>query len=206
MKKILSLILVMVLIMSVFVGCSGASSSDAQGATDRDQAAQTERLMTEVNSQVGMPNIKNFYEKKMLKEIYELRDDASLITYTYTTALNGKKIFQFTSIGYGLPMSVQYSNPNKLGWVDGGEYGALNPYLMPQAEPNGLFMPEGLSATWVMKVNDDGSTEPVYMEEVITVSQSKLPRRLCEEWSLPGDYGLEIEKVEDVIDEVEDDE
>lgn len=198
MKKILMILMVIVMISSAFIGCEEQGQSSA---TDAAQAKQTEALMNEANNQVGLPNIKNFYEKKMLKEIYELRDDASLVTYTYTTALDGKKVFLFTSIGYGLPMSVQFSNPNKLGTVDGGDSYALNPYLMPQAEPNGLFMPEGLSATWVMRVNEDGSTEPVYVEESITVSQSKLPRRLCAEWSLPNDYGMEVEIIEEISDD-----
>lgn len=186
MKKVVVVLLILIVALSL-VGCT-ESVSHSNNQTDKAQAQQTETLMTEANNRVGMPNITNFYEKKMLKEIYELRDDASLVTYTYTTALDGRKVFQFKSIGYGLPMSVQFSNPNKLGWLDGGEYGALNPYLMPQAEPNGLFMPEGLSATWVMKLNADGTTEPVYMEETITVTQTKLDRRLCAEWSLPEDY------------------
>jgi len=42
---------------------------------------------------------------------------------------------------------------------------------MPQADPNGLFMPEGLSATWVM-LWDENTEEfrPVYFEPVIIVS------------------------------------
>lgn len=72
--------------------------------------------------------------------------------------------------------------------ADGGRDVKWDYAVMPQAEPNGLFMPEGLSATWVMRVNEDGSTEPVYMEETITVSQTKLPKRLCADWSLPADY------------------
>ena len=60
---------------------------------------------------------------------------------------------------------------------------------MPQAEPNGLFMPEGLSATWLMIINPDtGEMEVIYCEPTITVTQSKLPKRLVAEWSLTEDY------------------
>lgn len=187
MKKII--ILLTLVLLFAMVGCQ------ANVTTDMQQAEETEMLMNEINNQVGLPNINNYYEKKTLKEIYELRDDSSLVTYTYTTALDGKKVFQFQSIGYGLPMSVQYSNPSKYTGVttkqvinDGGRDWTWDYVVMPQAEPNGLFMPEGLSATWVMRINEDGSREPVYMEEVITVTQTKLPRRLCAEWSLPEDY------------------
>jgi hypothetical protein len=191
MKKILGLIITIVAITTVFTGCYRVEET-----TDLKQSKETEQLLTEANNQIGMPEIKEFYEKKMLKEIYELRDNSKLVTYTYTTAMDGKKIFQFKSMGYGLPMSVQYSNPMKYTGVlaekivkgDGGLPYDYSYQIMPQPEPNGLFMPEGLSSTWIMRITDDGKREPVYMEETITVSPSKLPRRLCAEWSLPEDY------------------
>lgn len=182
MKKLLLLLMVVMLV----VGCVGCVSETK--SIDSQQAEVTKELQNQMNQEIGMPNITEFYEKKMLKKIYELRDDSKLVTYTYTTNLEGKKIFQFKSIGYGLPMSVQFSNPQKIAHNVGdfGQY--ADDILMPQAEPNGLFMPEGLSATWIMRINEDGNIEPVYMEEEIFVSQSKLPRRLCAEWSLPEDY------------------
>lgn len=186
-KYIIGATLIGVMIFGA-VGCADISKS-----VDAQQAIQTEAIMNQANSEIGMPNIVNFYEKKTLKEIYELRDDAKLITYTYTTAMNGKKVFQFQSIGYGIPMSVQYSNPEVYKGmiaksVTDSNVPSVSYGTIPQPEPNGLFMPEGLSSTWIMRVNDNGSKEPVYMEECITVSQTKLPRRLCEEWSLPSNY------------------
>lgn len=189
MKKTLLALLIIILMLSM-VGCASVKDT-----TDLEQAEETSAIMKQAQDEIGMPNITNFYERKTLKDIYELRDDANLVTYTYTTAMNGKKIFQFESIGYGIPMSVQYSNPQVYKGVvakqiidDGGRDWTYDYALVPQPEPNGLFMPEGLSATWVMRVNEDGSREPVYMEEQITVTQTKLPRRLCEEWSLPSNY------------------
>ena len=37
-------------------------------------------------------------------------------------------------------------------------------------------------------INDKGEKEIRYIEEEITVSQSKIDKRLCEEWSLPKNY------------------
>jgi len=141
---------------------------------------QTEQLMSDMNAQIGMPEIINYYERKMAKEIFELRDDSRLITYAYTQTLEGRFIFIGECVGFGLPYSVQYTNPEK------AEYRG---YSLPQADPNGLFMPDGLSATWLMYINPDtGNREAIYMEPTITVTQSKLPRRLVSSWSLPGDY------------------
>ena len=42
---------------------------------------------------------------------------------------------------------------------------------MPQADPNGLFMPSGLSATWLMMIDQrTGEARPVYVEPQIIVS------------------------------------
>ena len=49
---------------------------------------------------------------------------------------------------------------------------------------------QGLSttATWIAHINDKGEKEIRYIEEEITVTQSKIDKRLCEEWSLPSNY------------------
>jgi len=122
-----------------------------------------------------MPTIVNFQEKKNLKWIYELCDQQDFICYAYlVNELNGT-IGQYLGecIGYGIPYSAQFSNPMKnLG--DGGYNGQSNTVL-PQAEPNGLFKPEGLSATWLIMINPvTKKPQPVYIEPAIIVSPFKL--------------------------------
>ncbi len=54
-----------------------------------------------------MPGIKNFRERRLLKDIFEMRDQADLSTYTYTySEVTGKFSFFCNSIGYGLPYGV----------------------------------------------------------------------------------------------------
>ena len=73
-------------------------------------------------------------------------------------------------IGYGIPYSTQFSNPEKRDWSNNYGY-----HSMPQAEPNGLFKPEGLSATWLIMVDPEtGDPRPVYVEPEIIVSPFKL--------------------------------
>jgi hypothetical protein len=87
--------------------------------------------------------------------------------------MNGKLIKVCDSIGYGINASIQYSNPEKQVPMDLGQYNGEG--VMPQAEPNGLFMPEGLAATYVMCVdgeNDD--VKAVYIEPEIIVSPIEL--------------------------------
>ena len=94
----------------------------------------------------------------------------------YFNALEGKRgDYIGNCMGYGLPYSVQFTNPekviaNKTFGQGGSIFGKL-----PQADPNGLFMPEGLSATWIMLWDEDTEEfRPVYFEPVIIVSPFKL--------------------------------
>jgi len=151
----------LVLIGVVFAGCEVESTSDST------MKKATEKTMQEMNRQVGMPGIKNFQERKLAKMIFELRDQANLITYTYIITITGKKIFLGKSIGYGLPYSIQYTNPMKIAEKKDKAGFAI----LPQADPNGLFMPSGLSATWVMLINPKTKkAQPVYIENEIIVS------------------------------------
>ena len=137
-------------------------------SSDKKQAKATEAMIKEANNAVGMPGIVNFTEKRFAKEIYELRDQA-VTTYTYTVALDGTKVFLCESIGYGLPYAVQYVSPTKVGYKS-MESGLSS---VPQAEPNGLFMPDSLSATWIQCVHK-GKVKVVYVEPEILVSPFKL--------------------------------
>lgn len=72
---------------------------------------------------------------------------------------------------FGLPYSVQFTNPERIKIYDGAAHGAINPIAVPQPDPNGLFMPQGLSATWLMMVDPKtNEPRPVYIEPEIVVS------------------------------------
>jgi hypothetical protein len=146
-------------------GCEKDNSSDTV------QQAQQESILAEATASVGMPAITNFRERRLLKEIIELRDQDGLVTYTYLYAENsGKLVFLCNSIGYGIPAATQFTNPEKI----------LHPYSgvfmsLPQADPNGLFSPESAEGTWVMCSNGSDLARPMYVEPRIVVSTFKLP-------------------------------
>jgi len=142
-------------------------------SSDEAVADQMEKLLKEGERQTGLPAITNFTEKRMVKWLYELRDQPNYRTYTYIVTMNGTLIKICDSVGYGINASIQYSNPDKV--VDYEEFvgDRIDAHVgtLPQAEPNGLFMPEGLAATYVMCV--DGTSEDVkavYLEPEIIVS------------------------------------
>lgn len=148
---------------------------EVKNSSDEILQKQTEQSMQEANRQVGMPAIVNFQEKKVMKQIYELRDQENLICYAYLMNERTGKVGQFLGkcIGYGLPYSTQFSNSDKIvndpyGYQTGGK-------VIAQCEPNGLFMPEGLSATWLLLIDPKtNKARPVYVEPAIIVSPFKL--------------------------------
>ena len=161
MKTIASVSLLAALGLTL-TGCIEESS-------DTKQREQQERILQEGTAQTGMPAIKNFRERKLLKQIIEMRDQDGLVTYTYTVPeTTGRPVFLCNSIGYGLPAATQYTNPEKYVGTTGA--------TLPQADPNGLFSPSSAEGTWVMCTDPNGSgkTRPVYVEPRIIVSPFKL--------------------------------
>ena len=133
-------LLAVLLSMTMLTGCF-----DRQPTANEIEARQTAQMTKEAAMKVGPPGIVNFTEKRFAKMLYELRDK-EVKTYSYYLDMNGRKHFICHSIGFGIPYSVQYVNPQAVTW-QGAEKGYVK---LPQAEPNGLFMPDGLSATFVM--------------------------------------------------------
>ena len=182
MKKLL----VIGALIGMVVGCEEIPVQKT--STDIEREKQ-EKLSKQAIESVGLPNIANFYEKKTLKKILEMRDNPKLINYFYTkNNMSGKWVYEGKCIGFGISYTTQYTNPEKMGHLDGGQYGARNPYTLPQADPNGLYSVPNGTATWIMRVTDDGKTIVDYIESEIRVSQNKIPARLCEKWSLPENY------------------
>lgn len=159
MKRI---IICMSLLSILMFGCG------QQNSADRDQRKQTEASMNEANRQIGMPNITNFQQRKLMKTVYELCDKENLICYAYIKSdYQGKLVFIGKCIGFGIPFSAQYTNPErpitKTVFHDSS--------TIPQQDPNGLFMPTSSSATWLMMIDPKtNKARPVYLEPEIVVS------------------------------------
>lgn len=174
------------MLLATFVACEEPVISKSSTEIEREKQ---EHLSKQAIESVGLPNISNFYEKKTLKKILEMRDNPKLINHFYTkNNMTGKWVYEGKCIGFGISYTTQYTNPEKMGHLDGGEYGARNPYTIPQADPNGLYSVPNGTATWIMRVTDNGDTIVDYIESEIRVSQNKIPARLCETWSLPAGY------------------
>lgn len=147
----------------VFTGC------EITPTTDTKETEKQNVLTAQAAAQVGMPSITRFTEKKMVRYLYELRDDPNLINYCYTfSEVTGKMTLIGRCIGYGIPYSTQFSNPEKDIYATTSSSVHHN---LPQSEPNGLFMPTSAEGTWIMLINPQTQKPTaVYIEPKVIVS------------------------------------
>ena len=149
-------------------------SCDDTPTTDDKQAKAQAQALEQAHAQIGMPAISDFHEKRMVKDLYEMRDKP-LPTHSYIwSEMRGCLVYLGTSIGYGLPYSTQYTSPTRTLWSSNNGH-----YQVPQAEPNGLFMPSSAEGTWVMLKSPDGDVKAVYVEPRVVVSPFRLEAQEC---------------------------
>ncbi len=147
----------------LFLGLVFALLGCGDSATEK-ASEDVQQLAQRLYSEVGTPEINNFQEYKFAKQIMEMQDER-ITTYTYHVDRNGRRHFICKSIGYGLPYSTQLTNPKQF---QNGLGEAAN--TLPQREPNGLYMPNNVDATWVLCADGAGGVEPVYSEPKLFVS------------------------------------
>jgi hypothetical protein len=160
------------LLVSLFMVTSAEDCDGSRPPTsDQVQSHQQEQILMEGTSAVGMPAIRNFRERRLLKDIFELRDQTGLSTFTYLVSMNGDLKFFCHSIGYGIPYATQFTNPQRLAYSE-RQVGVM---ALPQADPNGLFSPASADGTWVMCKDPHGTdVKPVFIEPRVVVSPFSL--------------------------------
>lgn len=143
-----------------------AESCGDNSASAKEAAAQN-RITAESNAQVGMPAIVNFTEKRNYKMIYELRDTPNYATYTYLVGMHNELKLLCHSVGYGIPESSQYTNPEADAFYTTSPVAHL---AMPNADPNGLYSSPSANGTWVMCLDPNGKVVPVRSETNVITS------------------------------------
>lgn len=155
-------LLVLLFFVIALTGC------DIDRGGEEQAGEEVSQNIDEAQARHGTAQISNYQEYALAKRIQELRDREDLTTYTYTINRDGERRLYCESIGYGLPYGAQTTNPMKR---EHGNHGAV---AIPQAEPNTLYLPSDVDATWINCVNDDGTTSVRYVEQRITVSPDRL--------------------------------
>jgi hypothetical protein len=152
-----------VLLILPLIGMLSACGPQIENSTQIERRKQEELSLRGVES-VGMPAITNFAEKRMMKDIIELRDQMKP-TYTYILDMNGRPHKICDSLGYGLPYATQYTNPSRM------VYDVHGVATLPQSDPNGLYSPASADGTWVMCLNPKTKkAEPQYIEPHVLVT------------------------------------
>lgn len=168
------------MVISALLLAATAAACDFQPTSNDLQRQQQERILGEATAQVGMPAIKNFRERKILKDILELRDQTGLSTYTYIWSDHGGRlVFLCESIGYGIPYATQFTAPEAFQRyylpAENGRPATWGETRLPQADPNSLFSPSAAEGTWIQCKDPNGKdVRPVYIEPRIIVSPFSL--------------------------------
>ena len=139
---------------------------DAPASSSKEANAQQERALLEAHRAIGLPAVRNFREKRLLKMLYELRDQDGLRTYTYLVAQQtGKVVKLCDSMGYPLSDATGYTSPDKVVRDNGTAFGTVT-----QAEPNALFTPDSSNGYWVMCLGSDKATPAFVTGDLVVTS------------------------------------
>jgi hypothetical protein len=153
-----SIVIGMILGVCAISACSPEPRQPrAQEIEERKQEEMAKRGV----EAVGFPAVVNYSEKRMMKDIIELRDQMKP-TYTYIMDMNGHPHKVCDSIGYGLPYATQYTNPQKES--------DHSRSIIANQDPNGLYSPASADGTWIMCLNPTTKkVEPQYIEPRVLV-------------------------------------
>jgi hypothetical protein len=150
-----------IILLAALVGILAMGGSGTFCEATKSDISQQERKQGEIAT--GMPIIKNFRERKLLKDILETRDENGFNTYTYVfSEMTATWKFFCNSLGYGLPYATRYTNPERYAGSGGS---------IPEADVNGLFSPATAEGTWILCRDPNGKhVGPVYVEAHVIVS------------------------------------
>lgn len=163
----------LILLLALCLSLSACKEKISPNSDQKEHRAQ-EEMLSEAVAQVGMPAIKNFREKKLMKDIIEKRDHEGFMTYTYLkNEMNNQLTLLCESVGYPIPYATQFTNPQRVASYR--ETPSTGNVTLPQADPNGLFSPASADGTWVMcKDPNSSKVSPVYVEPKVITSPFRL--------------------------------
>ena len=88
-----------VLMTFPLMGADSGCGSSGPPTSDQVAQQQQETNLSHAVRDVGMPAITNYTEKRLVKQLYEMRDDPKLVTYTYLQGIDGRLTCLGQSIG-----------------------------------------------------------------------------------------------------------
>ena len=152
------------------LGCHSKNINNKKKLDLHEEKRQGE-LFKKAHQISPLPTVHNFQERQLLKKVYELRDSHDIITYVYYVNQKDNKLnFVGKSIGFNIPIGTLYSSNLKVE-----DYTSKNYLILPQAEPNGLYVPQnGPPGNWLMILDEKGVPRPFYTGAPVIVSSFPL--------------------------------
>ena len=152
-----SMIGLFLIVAVVAAACQGTNSGAEQQV---QQQVNTQQQIYNNGQPIPQYNYSN--ERAELIAIYNARTVGNVNTWTVWYSNNGVPLGLCASKGFPIPYTVELTNPQQVTTqivnshnVDG---------VISQADPNGLYPNGSTQATWILCLNSDGTSSPVYME------------------------------------------
>ena len=136
------------------------------GGADTQEAAMVNAQQEIYTKTQPPPFFNHSLQRQLMIDLYKAMN-SSVATYTYViNQYTGKPYFFCPSIGFPIPANTELTNPSAVAWPFGPE--RSHGYVLPQAEPNGLYSSPSTSGTYVMCTNGDGTVSPQYFEQDVS--------------------------------------
>ena len=177
MRRFTVLALVLLIIAGLGAGCKEETER-----VDRELVREQQAHYQKVHP---LPFFEYSIPRDVLIQIYEVVVTRAYTTYTVIESITGETKFHGPSIGYGLPVDTQLTNPLQR------EYGGSGSVAIEQAEPSGVFSSKNTDGTWVLFVMPDGKVTPIYTEHKVTTFPFPVIRT-DEGWVRDADHEIEF--------------
>jgi hypothetical protein len=186
MRRNISLIMLLLLVMPLCMGNSGCNDSESRDRVTVD-------TQQKIYQQVQPVHIYDFsIPRDIYQQIYDMTTTQAVATYTVIETMTGVTKYQGPSIGFPIPADVQLTNGLQPAYNSGGA-------AIEQAEPNGLFSSKNTDATWTLFVDlKSGNVYPMYSEHKVSCWPFIVEKDSNGEWhradNKPIGFKLEIKK------------
>ena len=163
MKKIVTVFLLIIV-------CLFAMGCDESTIQDRAVIEEQQQHYQKVHP---VPYFEYSIPRDVLIQIYEAVTTKAYTTYTVIESITGETKFHGPSVGYGIPVDTQLTNP-LMHYSQGG--------IIEQPEPNGVFSSKNTDGTWVLFLLDSGQVVPIYTEHKVTTFPFPVEQTEAGEW------------------------
>lgn len=179
MKKIL---LTGVMCLALFgMGATGGGCDVEESNQEKRDRAVVAEQQSHYGKTQPVPMFDYSLPRDVLIQIYRAVTTEARSTYTIIESMSGETKFHGPSVGYGIPVDAQLTNPMQPVWVRSANSGSAG-VTLEQAEPNGLFSSKNTDGTWVLFVQPNGDVTPVYTEHKVTTFPFMMERNDDGEW------------------------